>query len=100
MPVNFTGAMTVALCVACAATAVAASDNLQPDLLDPIRVEGEWLTPAMSVINPQKLSTGRESAEALRDLSTGFHEISRGTDFTTVFISERDGARLFLVFDG
>jgi signal transduction histidine kinase len=41
-----------------------------------------------------------EVPEALRDLQPGFHEISRGANFTTVFVSQQDGSRLFLVFDG
>ncbi len=36
----------------------------------------------------------------IRDLEPGFHELTDVADFNTVYIEERDGERLYLVFDG
>lgn len=38
--------------------------------------------------------------DGLRDLGDGFHDMPSGADFTTVYVSSRDGKRLYLVFDG
>jgi signal transduction histidine kinase len=36
----------------------------------------------------------------LRPLAEGYHEVPSAADFTTVYVSRRDGERLYLVFDG
>jgi signal transduction histidine kinase len=36
----------------------------------------------------------------LRGKADGFHDLPSGADFTTVYVTSRDGQRLFLVFDG
>jgi signal transduction histidine kinase len=38
--------------------------------------------------------------ERLRGLAEGFHDREQSDGFSTVYVSERDGQRLFLVFDG
>lgn len=43
---------------------------------------------------------GQELPAALRGLDEGFHEIPSKADFTTVYVTRRDGAQLYLLFDG
>ncbi len=37
---------------------------------------------------------------ALRGLAEGFHDVSSDSDFTTAYVTEREGRHLYLVFDG
>ncbi len=43
---------------------------------------------------------GRTAPQSWRKLDPGFHSIATSTGFTTLYISEQNGARLYLVFEG
>lgn len=88
-----------AAAVLCALGAHAGHAAEPTDLLQTISVESEVLTPAMTPINPQKLSAGRESAEALRDL-LGVSGSRMGGHGTDVSIRGQSQTRLNILLDG
>jgi len=95
----FSRAAFTALAAGYAVSASAADLENTVDVLDPIHVEDEWLTPAMSPINPQRLSTGRESAEALRDL-LGVSGSRMGGHGTDISVRGQSQTRLNILLDG
>jgi signal transduction histidine kinase len=43
---------------------------------------------------------GKDLPDDLRGLDVGFHDVRGDADFTTVYVTAREGRRLYLVFDG
>ena len=100
MNLRYTRIAAAVLCAMAAGSVSAADDSPSAsELLDTIRVEGEALSPAMTPVDPERLSPGRESADALRDL-LGVSGSCMGGHGTDVSIRGQSQTRINVLLDG
>ncbi len=88
------------LCALASGSAVFADERSSAmELLDTIKVEGDGFNPAMTPIDTEQLSPGRESGDALRDL-LGVSGSRMGGHGTDVSIRGQSQTRINVLLDG
>lgn len=100
MKLQTTRTAAAVLCaLAASASAVADSHNAGADTLDTIDITGDPVRPTRTPIDPESLSPGRESADALRDLLgvSGSRMGGHGTDVSIRGLSQ---TRINVLLDG
>lgn len=99
MQFRFTCTAAAVMCALAAASASADNHSTTGAVLETILVEGEQALPAASPVMPEQFSTGRESADSLRDL-LGVSGSRMGGHGTDVSIRGQSQTRLNILLDG